>query len=54
MPVEQRGRTAIVFLAKKEFRLNEKRYTTEKAGLGAYTPEHGMPAKLSLLRWKLG
>ena len=39
---------------RKEFRLSEERYTTEKASPENFTWEKGMPAKLSLLRWKLG
>jgi RNA-directed DNA polymerase len=34
--------------------LSEQRYTTEKASPENFTREKGMPAKLSLLRWKLG
>ena len=34
--------------------MSVKRYTTEQASAGLYTPEKGMPPKLSLLRWKLG
>ncbi|OVE82710.1 hypothetical protein BVY04_00230, partial [bacterium M21] len=37
-----------------DFRLNEHRYTTEKAPPQVHIPEPGMPVKLSLLRWKLG
>ncbi len=34
--------------------MNENRDTTDKAPPGVFTPEKGMPMKLSLLRWKLG
>lgn len=34
--------------------MNRKCYTTDKATLGGFTPEKGVPMKLSLLRWKLG
>jgi hypothetical protein len=53
MPVEQRGRTSVMFRSKiKRSRLSDKRSTTEWVSEG-FRPEPGMPAKVSLLRWKL-